>query len=410
MSKGDKNTLVVIGGGAAGFFAAVNAARINPGLNVIILEKNKDVLAKVRVSGGGRCNVTHHCFDPEQLSASYPRGSKMLRWAFETFQPTDTIQWFRERGVELKAEEDGRMFPVTDSSETIINCLMGEARKYGVEVRTKAKVEEIKPIDGGGFQLIMAQGPPLNCQKLIVAAGGFNRPEGWKWLQKLGHSIETPVPSLFTFNFRNKVFTDLAGISMNEVNIRINNTSFTETGPALITHWGMSGPAVLKLSARAARRLNELEYRFSISVNWIHPHNHETAMTGLRDLKDKNSKKMAQKQDHFPIPVRLWERITELAGISKEKRWADLSKKEMSDLAAELTAGTYEIQGKTTYKEEFVTCGGIPLNEINPKTMESRKVPGLHFAGEVLDIDGITGGFNFQAAWTTGWLCAEAVG
>ena len=401
--------VVVIGAGAAGFFTAVNAARLNPELNVTIYEKSRKVLSKVRISGGGRCNVTHHCFDPEQLALAYPRGGKMLRWSFEQFQAKDTVQWFKERGVELKTEEDGRMFPVTDDSRTIINCLLNEAQKYGVTVRTQTPVEQIEPLSNGRFNIFISGEKPHQADAIVVATGGSSRMKSYQWLEELGHTVHPPVPSLFTFNFRNKIFSDLAGISVENARVQIKGTFISETGPVLITHWGLSGPAVLKLSAWAARELHKKEYRYDIEVNWLHPANEEDIRRLLLLLRNENAKKQVNKQSRFDFPNRLWLRFLELAEIDPQKRWAEISNAEIYHLTRELVAGSYNIQGKTTYKEEFVTCGGIRLNEINPDTLESKKIPKLYFAGEVLDIDGITGGFNFQAAWTNGWLAAQAI-
>jgi len=409
MSAKKSKKVAVIGGGAAGYFAAVNAARLNPDLSVFLFEKSREVLSKVRVSGGGRCNVTHHCFDPERLAEHYPRGGKMLRWSFEQFQAKDTVEWFESRGVKLKAEADGRMFPVTDNSETIINCLTDEAGRFGVKVSTKTKVEKIEPLKNGGFNLYFKKRNREQFDTVVVATGGYNRENAYEWIKELGHAIEPPVPSLFTFNFRNKIFSDLAGISVEKAEVHIKNTSFTEVGPVLFTHWGLSGPAVLKLSAWAARELYEKEYRYEVQVNWLYPMNEQEARAELLKLRDINAKKMVTKQDRFSFPNRLWERFIELAGIRPEKRWADLSNKEIHNLTQQLVNGVYNIQGKTTYKEEFVTCGGVSLKEINPDTLESKKLPGLYFVGEVLDIDGVTGGFNFQAAWTNGWLAARAI-
>jgi len=409
MQKVDPKLVIVIGGGAAGFFMAVNAARLNPDLNVTILEKSREVLSKVRVSGGGRCNVTHHCYDPDLLSNAYPRGEKVLRWSFEQFQARDTVEWFSRRGVELNTEDDGRMFPVTDSSETIINCLMQEAKEYNVHIRTKTKVNKIEPLQGGGFRLQIHKSNPITCDRLVVATGGYNRENAYSWLTELGHTINTPVPSLFTFNFREKIFSDLAGISVKQAEVSIINTRFSEVGPVLITHWGLSGPAVLKLSAWAARELHDREYRYDVKINWLHPMKEQDVRHKLQTFRDQNPRKKIINQTEFPFPARLWGRFTELASIKSNKRWADLSNKEFHELTQQLVHATYNIQGKTTYKEEFVTCGGIPLNEIDPDTLESKFVPGLHFVGEVLDIDGITGGFNFQAAWTNGWLAAQAL-
>ncbi|MCC5913202.1 MAG: NAD(P)/FAD-dependent oxidoreductase [Balneolaceae bacterium] len=409
MNRTEQNSLVVIGGGAAGFFTAINAARLNPSLKVTILEKSREVLSKVRVSGGGRCNVTHNCFDPEELSTHYPRGSKSLRWSFEQFQAADTVEWFENRGVKLKAEEDGRMFPVTDSSDTIISCLMDETKKHNVKVRTKTKVNRIEPLEGGGFLLDIHKESPMKAGTVMVATGGFNRLKAYDWMKNLGHTINAPVPSLFTFNFREKILKDLAGISVEKAEVTIPETGASQAGPLLITHWGLSGPAVLKLSAWSARDLHDLEYRFTAKVNWLYPMIEEEVRTALVELRDRNARKLVVKQDQFPFPSRLWERFTELAGITSGKRWADLSNRELHDLTQQLVHANYDIQGKTTYKEEFVTCGGVSLKEVNPDTLESKKIPGLYFVGEILDIDGVTGGFNFQAAWTNGWLAANAI-
>jgi len=410
MEKNDPENVVVIGGGAAGFFTAVNAARFNPDLNVTILEKSREVLSKVRVSGGGRCNVTHHCFDPELLSKAYPRGENELRWSFEQFQAKDTVEWFNQRGVDLKTEEDGRMFPVTDSSDTIINCLMKEADGHHVHIRTKTKVDAIEPLDDGGFRLHIHKSKPITCDRLVVATGGYNRDNAYSWLKDLGHSINTPVPSLFTFNFREKIFADLAGISVEHAEVSITGTRYIEVGPVLFTHWGLSGPAVLKLSAWAARELHDKEYRYDVKINWLYPMKDQEVREKLRDMRDMQPRKQIKNQTEFPFSNRLWVRFAEMASIPPEKRWADMSNKEIHELTEQLVHATYNIQGKTTYKEEFVTCGGIPLNEVDPDTLESKLVPGLYFVGEVLNIDGITGGFNFQAAWTNGWLAAQSIG
>lgn len=408
--KSKSRRLAVVGGGAAGFFGAINAARLNPNLEVTIFERSREVLSKVRVSGGGRCNVTHHCFDPEVLSKAYPRGGRELRWAFERFDAKDTVQWFEERGVKLKVEEDGRMFPVTDDSDTIINCLKKEARKRDIQVRTKTKIEQVQPMKKGRFDLQMQGSEPFTADMVLIATGGSNRPSSYEWLQRLGHSIEPPVPSLFTFNFRDKIFKDLAGISVPDAEVSIENTSYSHTGPVLITHWGLSGPAVLKTSAWAARYLHDQEYRFTIKVNWLYPLKEDEVRSKLKELRRHNARKLAGKQDHFPIPNRLWERFVELAGIESDTRWAELSNHQVHKLTQQFVNGSYDIQGKTTYKEEFVTCGGIPLREVDFGTMESKKCPGIYFAGEVLDIDAITGGYNFQSAWTTSWIAAQAIG
>ncbi len=402
--------IAVIGGGAAGFFAGINTARRNPDLDVTIFEKSREVMSKVRISGGGRCNVTHHCFDPEILANAYPRGSKELRWAFEQFQAEDTVTWFEDRGIDLKTESDGRMFPTTDDSATIINCLKREANKHGVSIKTKTKVDAIETADQHSYRLDVRNESSQIFDAVVIATGGSNRRKTYDWLADLGHSIVEPVPSLFTFNFRDKIFEDLAGISVEQGSVEIKGTSYQHTGPILITHWGLSGPAVLKTSSWAAPYLYDEEYRFTIKVNWLHPKKEHEVREILNRLRDNNARKQADKQDQFAIPNRLWKRFLELANISPEKRWAELSNKQIHELTQTLTAATYEIQGKTTYKDEFVTSGGIPLDEINMGTMESKKCPNLYFAGEVLNIDGITGGYNFQSAWTTGWIAAQNIG
>ncbi|WP_372634017.1 NAD(P)/FAD-dependent oxidoreductase [Fodinibius sp.] len=401
------NTLAVIGGGAAGFFAGVNAARLYPGLRVILFERSREVLSKVRISGGGRCNVTHHCFDPETLSMAYPRGGKELRWAFEQFQARDTVTWFNDRGVDLKTEEDGRMFPVTDDSATIISCLKKEARKQGVEIRIKSRVGAITPIENNRYTIDLRDGKSIHADAAVIATGGSNRSRTYDWIRDLGHTIVDPVPSLFTFNFRRKIFEDLAGISLEEASVTIDGTNFQHQGPLLITHWGLSGPAVLKTSAWAARYLYDKEYRFTIRVNWVPPKNEEDVRGILYELRDYNARKLVNKQDRFALPNRLWKRFVALTGIDNGQRWAELSNNQIHHLAQQLTGARYEIQGKTTYKDEFVTSGGVPLTEINTGTMESTIRPRLYFAGEVLNIDGITGGYNFQSAWTTGWIAAR---
>ncbi|MDZ7658600.1 NAD(P)/FAD-dependent oxidoreductase [Fodinibius sp.] len=404
------NKLAVIGGGAAGFFAAINAARLNPNLNVTIFEKSREVLSKVRISGGGRCNVTHHCFDPEIMSKAYPRGSRELRWAFEQFQPTDTVSWFEDRGVELKTESDGRMFPTTDDSATIINCLKEEANHHDVDVHTRHRVETITRRSDKKFELSIKNKKSQIFDAVVIATGGSNRRSTYKWLEDLGHSIVEPVPSLFTFNFKENIFKDLSGISIENGSVSIAGTSYQHEGPILITHWGLSGPAVLKTSAWAARYLYDQNYDFTIQVNWLHPLNSQEVQQKLKKLRDTNARKTAQKQDTFPIPNRLWNRFLELADIDPKIRWAELSNENIHHLTEQLTNASYDIEGKTTYKEEFVTSGGIPLDEVNMGTMESKKISNLYFAGEVLNIDGITGGYNFQSAWTTGWIAAQHIG
>ncbi len=399
---------LVIGGGAAGFFAAIRAAECDPNTQVIILEKGREVLQKVKVSGGGRCNVTHACFDPRELVKHYPRGSRELLGPFSRFQPGDTVGWFEQRGVRLKAEEDGRMFPVTDSSQTIINCLMQAALKTGVQVLTGENVQQItQPNTPGGLWSVASQsGTVFQTKKLMVATGSSTRI--WELLGELGHRIVPAVPSLFTFNIKDPRLAGLMGLSVPSAAVRVLGEKLSATGPLLITHWGMSGPGILRLSAWGARILAEKKYNFDIEVSWLNYSTDEMAEE-LGEAKLAHSKKIIASQNPFPtLPRRLWESLVTASGIPAELRWADLSKEKLRKLATELGAGRYHVSGKSTFKEEFVTAGGIALEEVNFKTFESKIHPGLHFAGEVLDIDAITGGFNFQAAWTGGWLVGSA--
>lgn len=375
--------LIVIGGGAAGFFAAIAAKGARSCAKVALLEKNGVVLSKVRVSGGGRCNVTHACFDPSLLIQNYPRGANELRGPFHTFGPRNTIEWFESRGVALKAEEDGRVFPVTDSSETIIDCLMGEAQRLGVEVLLRQKIERVeKGFEVGAFQ----------CEKLILATG--SGADGYRWAEGLGHTIQKPVPSLFTFNVPNSPLKELSGIAVERVELRIEGTNLRQTGPLLITHFGFSGPAALKLSAWGARVLHEMGYKAKLIINWIPGVN---GLEKLIELKKRAPARTLHSENLFHLPKNLWRGL-----LGEEKRMNDYSMKELERVAERLERDLYQVDGKTTNKEEFVTCGGVSLKEVNFKTMESKICPGLFFAGEVLDIDGVTGGFNFQNAWTTG--------
>ncbi len=413
---------LVIGGGAAGFFAAIRAAETCPSERVVILEKGRDVLQKVKVSGGGRCNVTHACFDPRELVKHYPRGSKALLGPFNRFQPGDTIGWFEQRGVKLKIEEDGRMFPVTDSSQTIVNCLMAAAHKAGVQILTGENVVQILPpktpeyqtngrqpnkLGGHIWQVASQSGTVFQTKNLMVATG--SSPRIWNLLQELGHTIVPPVPSLFTFNIKDPRLTGLMGLSVPSAVVRVLGEKLTATGPLLITHWGMSGPGILRLSAWGARILAEKNYNFDIEVSWLNYSTDEMAEE-LGEAKLAFPKKMVAAQNPFPtLPRRLWESLVAAVGIAADLRWADLGKEKLRKLATELGAGRYHVSGKSTFKEEFVTAGGIDLDEVNFKTFESKIHPGLHFGGEVLDIDAITGGFNFQAAWTGGWLVGSAL-
>jgi predicted Rossmann fold flavoprotein len=400
--------LVVIGGGAAGFFCAVNAARLNPLLEVILLEKSGKLLSKVRISGGGRCNLTHACFDMEEMSRHYPRGQRFVRKAFHRFFTTDTIKWFEERGVALKTEGDGRMFPASDNSESIIGCLLKEVSQYRVDIRMNSEVVQLKKKDSG-FQLLLQNGKSVEADYICVACGGYPKTAMFDWLKETGHTIETPVPSLFTFNIPGHPVTGLMGVSVPAATVKINGMKLEETGPLLITHWGLSGPAVLKLSARGARELAGKNYHFQISVNWLPGLQDQQLAIQFRGIRQDLASQKIGLRNPFGIPQRLWDLLLELAGIDKEKRWADLPVKEQNKLIINLVQCAFEVKGKTTFKDEFVTAGGISLTGIDVNTMQSKKINGLYFAGEIMDVDGVTGGFNFQHAWTSGFIAACSV-
>lgn len=400
--------IAVIGGGAAGFFCAVNAARLNPDSKVTIYEQSSKLLSKVKISGGGRCNVTHNCFDNIELSKSYPRGERELRSAFSRFNVKDTIEWFKNRGVELKTEDDGRMFPVTDNSQTIIDCLLNEAEKYNVKIKKESKIVSVQK-EEEGFSLYFISNEKVFCDKLVIAAGGHPNSSSYEWIKKLGHTIVSPVPSLFTFNVPDNSIINLPGVSVPEANIKVLGTKLTNKGPLLITHWGFSGPAILKLSAIGAEKLHELNYSFKVSINWLGNISEDEMRTMLTNIKSSQHNKNILAGREIDLPKRLWEHLILKVEIGESMKWADVPQKSLNKLAAALTGDIYEVKGKTTFKEEFVTCGGVALNEIDFKTMESRKCKGLYFAGEVLNIDGITGGFNFQNAWTTGRIAANAM-
>ncbi|WP_036487555.1 NAD(P)/FAD-dependent oxidoreductase [Myxosarcina sp. GI1] len=400
--------VIVIGGGAAGFFGAIAAAETDRKLKVTLIEAGRKPLAKVRISGGGRCNVTHNCFDPALLVQNYPRGGKALRGAFTRFQPRDTVNWFESRGVKLKTEVDGRMFPVTDNSETIINCLTEAAAKAGVVLRTGVGVKSVtKPNDN--FQIELKNGEVLNCDRLLIATG--SNPLGHRWAKNFGHKIESPVPSLFTFNIKDVRLQDLAGVSVQNVRVKLGTgkNKLEQTGALLITHWGISGPAVLKLSAWSARNLFDRKYADNLEINWLPEYNAEFLKNYLLQIKTESPKKKILGYCPLKLPKRLWQSLINYVGISEQKIWTELSKKESNKLVAELVQGQYQIKGKGVFKDEFVTCGGVSIKEINFKTMESKKCANLYFAGEVLDIDGVTGGFNFQSAWTTSWLAGKTI-
>ncbi len=398
--------IIIIGGGAAGFFAAITAAEANPSADVTILERGKDVLQKVKVSGGGRCNVTHACFLPNELVKNYPRGEKALLSPFMRFSAEDTIQWFEQRGVELKTEDDGRMFPVTNKSQTIIDCLEAQVERLNIKILRGYRVEDLKQVDNQW--LVKTNRQSFEADKMMVAAGSSTAV--WDLLKKLGHTIIEPVPSLFTFNIKDNRIDGLAGLSVPNASIQVEGTRLKTSGPLLITHWGMSGPAILKLSAWGARELYDLDYQFVIRINWIGQNNVEEVKNALTlDIKTKNLKRLIVKTPQYNIPTRLWLRFLDAANITENMIWADISKKQIQILAEQLAQGSYNVKGKSTFKEEFVTAGGVKRDEVNFKTFESKVLPNLFFAGEILDIDAITGGFNFQAAWTGGWIAGQTM-
>ncbi|KAA2243895.1 NAD(P)/FAD-dependent oxidoreductase [Chitinophaga agrisoli] len=404
-----KKRLIVIGGGAAGFFCAVNAARLCPQLEVLLLEKTGKLLSKVKVSGGGRCNVTHAAPDIPYMSKHYPRGQHFVKKAFGRFFVPDTIQWFADRGVMLKTEADGRMFPVTDSSQSIIDCLLREADQYKVKVALHQDVTAIQQQENGRWQLTLQQGPPLQADYLCVAAGGYAQADKFAWLKATGHQVEAPAPSLFTLNTPGHAITALMGVSVPLAHVKVAGAKLQEQGPVLITHWGMSGPAVLRLSAWGARDLQQLQYRFTALINWTPAFNENTLREELQALRFSLGPQKMFNKNPFELPQRLWQFLLLQSGITDATRWADMPAKAQQQLVKNLAAMELPVQGKTTFKEEFVTCGGIRLTEINPSTMESKLARRLYFAGEVMDVDGITGGFNFQHAWTSGFIAASSI-
>jgi predicted Rossmann fold flavoprotein len=399
-----KYDIIIVGGGAAGFFTAINIVEKNPNLKVAILERGKEVLSKVKISGGGRCNVTHACFVPNDLVKFYPRGEKELRGPFHQFCSGDTIEWFEKHGVELKIEDDGRMFPVSNSSDTIVDCFLTATQKLGIDILTGQSVQSI--FKAADYWKVQTTTENYSCQNLILTTG--SNPKIWEMLANIGHTIIPPVPSLFTFNIGDKRTKDLMGVSA-MASVKVKNSKLEASGPLLITHWGMSGPGILRLSAWGARELADKNYQFAIQVNWLNEVTLEEAEEKLKELKLEHSKKAVSKKSPFEFPNRLWENLVLAATISEDTKWADLTKKQLQNLALQLTQGEFQVNGKSTFKEEFVTAGGIDLKEINFKTMESKLHPNLYFAGEIVNIDAITGGFNFQNAWTSGFLVAEAI-
>lgn len=399
-----KYDIIIVGGGAAGFFTAINIVEKNPKLKVAILERGKEVLSKVRISGGGRCNVTHACFVPNDLVKFYPRGEKELRGPFHQFCSGDTIEWFEKHGVELKIEEDGRMFPISDSSQTIIDCFLIATQKLKIDILTSQSVQSL--YKGENYWKVETTNETYSCQKIVMTTG--SNPKIWEMLAEIGHSIVPAVPSLFTFNIKDKRIKDLMGLSA-FASVKVKNTKFSASGPLLITHWGMSGPGILRLSAWGARELFDKNYQFVIQVNWLNDLAFEETIEKLKELKQEHSKKAVSKKSPFELPNRLWESLVLASEISEETKWADLSKNQLTNLASQLTNGEFQVNGKSTFKEEFVTAGGIDLKEINFKTMESKLYQNLYFAGEILNIDAITGGFNFQNAWTGGFIVANSL-
>lgn len=395
--------IIVLGGGAAGFFAAITAKDYHPSAAVVLLERTSQLLGKVRISGGGRCNVTHSCFEPRRLVQNYPRGNKELLGPFHQFGPEQTIEWFGSRGVKLKTESDGRMFPTTDSSQTIIDCLMKEAEKVGVKIQLGKKIESVSR-EGEQF-VLQAGNEILKCDRLILATG--SNPAGHAFAQSLGHTIQKPVPSLFTFNVPDFSLKELAGATVEKAVLSIEGFPRQQEGALLVTHWGFSGPAALKLSAWAARFLFEREYEANLQIDWIPDTGDRQFFEIFKTLRKDSGARSLTNVKPFPLSKNLWRKFLEDVRIDPSLQLSHLAQDDIARLHRKLKGDLYRIKGKTTNKEEFVTCGGVSLAEVNFKTMESRLQPGLFFAGEILDIDGVTGGFNFQNAWTTGWLAGQ---
>ncbi|MBD2752423.1 BaiN/RdsA family NAD(P)/FAD-dependent oxidoreductase [Spirosoma validum] len=406
--------ITVIGGGAAGFFGAITAAETFPGSTVTILEKNRTVLNKVRISGGGRCNVTHACFDNRQLIKHYPRGDKSLRSLLTQFDAAATVRWFEDRGVPLKTEADGRMFPTSNTSDTIVDCLLTTARRLGIQVRTSCGVSTLSrsnsPTQQAGWTLNLLSEETLQTDRVLVATGGYPQLSAYGWLPEQTEPVLSPVPSLFTFNVPDSHLLPLAGVSVQDAKVSIVGTKQEQRGPLLLTHWGFSGPAILRLSAWAARDLANVQYRFTLRINWVPTLNDQQLRNTLQDFRQQNGRKQVVSQNPLGLPTRLWQALTAEAGISDMQRWADLPAKPLNRLSERLTNSPFQVVGKSTFKDEFVTCGGIDFDSLHPQTLESKAHKGLFFAGEVLDVDGITGGFNFQSAWTTGYVAGKHIG
>jgi predicted Rossmann fold flavoprotein len=407
--------IAIIGAGAAGCFAAANIP-YRDGVEVTVFEKTGKVMQKVKVSGGGRCNVTHECFDIPELLTRYPRGKQLLRKTLYQFGPQQTISWFEQRGLKLKTEPDGRMFPVTDDSQTIIDCIWQQMMHNKVQVyyhKSVTTIEKIPPTGFvgktplGGWELHFADGSTYEADKILITTGGFPKPEQYKWIEALGHTIQPPVPSLFTFNIPKHPITELMGVSVPNVRIKIAGTKIVQEGALLITHWGMSGPVILKTSAIAARELAERHYDFQVVINWLDNITDEELRNTFVQMRKEHGKQFVQNKNPFNLPRRLWEYFLQQCGINETTRWGELPATSQNKLTTHLLQDVYNVKGKTTFKEEFVTCGGVNLDEIDPQTMQSRIVTGLYFAGEILNADGITGGYNFQHAWSSGWIAAK---
>jgi predicted Rossmann fold flavoprotein len=404
----DLYDLIVIGGGPAGFFGALTVAADAPGSRIVILEKSRQFLSKVLVSGGGRCNVTQHNFEPAELVKAYPRGAKELLGPLHRFGPKEVVHWFEQRRVRLKTEADGRVFPISDSSSTIVQALLDEAVRLKIELRLQSQVTGIQQTSAGTFEITLREGQIIRSHRLLLATGGERKV--YALVEALGHTLIPPVPSLFTFNIRDDRLAGLAGVSVANAVLRLDGTRLQAEGPVLVTHWGLSGPAVLRLSAWGARELAESGYHRELSINWLGERNQEQLNLRLEAHKEQHARQ--QIVSHSPdgrIPQRLWRRLAEAAGAGEGQPWAEASRKFMGSLASELVDGRFTIHGKGAFKEEFVTCGGVNLKEVDFRSMESRVCLGLYLAGELLDIDALTGGYNFQNAWTTGWIAGKAI-
>jgi len=400
--------IAIVGGGAAGFFAAIAGAEANSANEVSIYERGSEFLTKVRISGGGRCNVTHACFDARAMSERYPRGERALISPLHRFSTSDTIAWFESRGVKLKTEEDGRMFPVTDSSQTVIDCLVDAAKASGVRLFTRKGVEAVRK-NAAGFELKFSSGGTTSCDRFLLATGGTRSNIGADIARSLGHTLLPAVPSLFSLHVAEKWLRSLPGISVADVAASVPQTPLKERGPLLITHNGVSGPAILRLSAWGARILHEFDYAFPLRLDWVPALTQQQLLQNFRSLRESHPNRRVANSPIAELPARLWEQLVIAAEINRETCWTTLSRENANRLAAQIVRTELTVEGKSLNKEEFVTCGGVKLNEVDFKTMQSRIVPGLYFAGEVLDIDGITGGFNFQAAWATGWIAGNAM-